>query len=56
MGVIKDIINLATPTNDNDAVKKSYVDDVKQAATLVFVTAYFFNYEMAHDDEKETKS
>ena len=55
MGVIREIIDLATPTNGDDAEKKSYVDVVKQAATLVFASVYFFNYEMAHDDEKETK-
>ena len=54
MGVIREIIDLATPTNGDDAEKKSYVDVVK-AATLVFASVYFFNYEMAHDDEKETK-
>ena len=39
----KIIINLATPKNDNDA------------ATLGFVPVYFFNYEMGHDNKKETK-
>ena len=51
----KIIINLATPTNDNDAENNSCVDCVKQAATLGFVPVYFFNYEMGHDNEKETK-
>ena len=51
----KIIINLATPTNDNDAKNNSCVDGVKQAATLGFVPVYFFNYEMGHDNEKETK-
>ena len=52
---IREIINLATPTNGNDASKKSYVGGVKEEAALVFVPVYFFNYEMAHDNEKETK-
>ena len=51
----KRIINLATPTNGNDAANNSCVDGVKQAATLGFVPVYFFNYEMGHDHEKETK-
>ena len=51
----KIIINLATPKNDNDAENNSCVDCVKQAATLGFVPVYFFNYEMGHDNEKETK-
>ena len=51
----KRIINLATPTNGNDAANNSCVDGVKQAATLGFVPVYFFNYEMGHDNEKETK-
>ena len=51
----KIIINLATPTNDNDAENNSYVDCVKQAVTSGFVPVYFFNYEMGHDNEKETK-
>ena len=51
----KIIINLATPTNDNDAENNSCVDCVKQAATLGFVPVYFFNYEMGHDNKKETK-
>ena len=51
----KIIINLATPTNDNDPKNNSCVDGVKQAATLGFVPVYFFNYEMGHDNEKETK-
>ena len=51
----KRIINLATPTNGNDAANNSCVDGVRQAATLGFVPVYFFNYEMGHDNEKETK-
>ena len=51
----KIIINLATPTNDNDAKNNSCVDGVKQAATLGFVPVYFFNYGMGHHNEKETK-
>ena len=51
----KIIINLATPTNDNDAENNSCVDCVKQATTLGFVTVYFFDYGMGHDNEKETK-
>ena len=51
----KIIINLATPTNDNDAENNSCVDCVKQAATLGFVPVYFFNYEMGHDNKKETE-
>ena len=51
----KRIINLTTPTNGNDAANNSCVDGVKQAATLGFVPVYFFNYEMGHDNEKETK-
>ena len=35
------IINLATPTNDNDPKNNSCVDGVKQAATLGFVPVYF---------------
>ena len=37
----KIIINLPTPTNDNDAKNNSCVDGVKQAATLGFVPVYF---------------
>ena len=37
----KIIINLATPTNDNDAKNNSCVDGVKHAATLGFVPVYF---------------
>ena len=37
----KIIINLATPTNDNDPKNNSCVDGVKQAATLGFVPVYF---------------
>ena len=33
----KNLINLATPTNGDDVANKSYVDGVKQAATLGFV-------------------
>ena len=51
----KIIINLATPTNDNDAENNSRVDGVKQAGTLGFVPIHFFNYEIGHDNEKETK-
>ena len=51
----KRIINLPTPTNGNDAANNSCVDGVKQAATLGFVPVYFFNYEMGHDNEKETQ-
>ena len=42
----KIIINLATPTNDNDAKNNSCVYGVKKAATLGFVPVYFFNYGM----------
>ena len=31
------------------------MDGVKQAATQVFVPGHFFNYEMGHDNEEETK-
>ena len=37
----KRIINLATPTNGNDAANNSCMDGI--------------NYEMGHDNEKETK-
>ena len=51
----KIIINLGTPTNDNNAENNSRVDGVKQAGTLGFVPIRFFNYEIGHDNEKETK-
>ena len=51
----KIIINLATPTNDNDPKNNSCVDGVKQAATLGFVPVYFFNYGMGYHNKKETK-
>ena len=51
----KIIINLATPTNDNNAENNSRVDGVKEAGTLGFVPIHFFNYEIGHDNEKETK-
>ena len=51
----KIIINLATPTNDNDAENNSCADGVLQAATLGFVPVYFFDYGLGHDNEKETK-
>ena len=38
----------------NDAANKSYVDGVKQAATYLYLYV-FFNYEMGHDNENETK-
>ena len=51
----KIIINLATPTNDNDPKNNSCVDGVKQAATLGYVPVYFFNYGMGYHNKKETK-
>ena len=48
----KIIINLATLIM---VMKITRVDCVKQAATSGFVPVYFFNYEMGHDNEKETK-